>query len=160
MVDEQKPAEQKKQDPHEKMMLAFDSRRTELSDEMSVAAAAFKNTTDLLNAEHKLYAVRIKLVDYKRELSMAISTLNKQLKRMKNERMMSHKDNKLAVKPANPTEKKAMDDAYFGTVTETIEKFDAQFDWTKDHIAGCDEMSNGISYYIKLAALLGGTINR
>lgn len=156
MVEEQKPAEQKKQDPHELLMNGFDAKRSELSTMMSDAAAAFKNTHDLLNAEHKLYAVRIKLVDYKRELSMSISALNKQLKRMKNDRMMAHKSNKLPVKPENATEKKAMDDAYFGTVTETIEKFDAQFEWTKDCIDGCDEMSNGISYYIKLAALLGG----
>lgn len=158
MVDEQKPVEQKKQDPHETLLKNFDAKRAELSYDMSEAAAAFKNTLDLLNAEHKLYAVRIKLVDYKRELSMSISFLNKQLKRMKNDRMMKHKENKIDVKPANPTERKAMDDAYFATVTETIEKFDAQFEWTKDCIDGCDEMSNGISYYIKLAALLGGTI--
>lgn len=139
---------------HKALMGNFDAKRSELSAEMAAAAAAFRNTSDLLNAEHKLYHVRIKLVDYKRELAMAISSLSKQLKRMKNDRMMSHKSNKLPVRPDNPTEKKTMDEHYFGSVMETMDKFDAQFEWCKDCINGCDEMSNGISYYIKLAGLL------
>jgi len=144
-----------KVDPHESLLNDFDNKKRDLSNEMQLAAAAFKNTTDLLNAEHKLYAVRIKLVDYKRDLSMSISSLNKSLKKMKNERLINHKSNKVAIVPANPTERKIIDESYFAKVSETIEKFDAQFEWAKDCIDGCDEMSNGISYYIKLAALLG-----
>jgi len=154
--NEDKKAEDKKVDPYEAMLKEFDAKQSDFSSRIKVAAAAFKNTRTLLEAEHILYDVRQDLVDYKRKLVNALSGMNKDLKKMKNARMLAHKEGKIALLPANPTEKKIIDDAYFSAVVETIEKFDNQYDWAKASIDTCDEMSNGISYYVKLANLLGG----
>ncbi len=142
--------------PHEKMMNEFDSVRLKLSSEVKIVSSSFKNTKELLQAETKLYHVRQDLVDYKYDLSKALGVLNKQLKQLKQQRMMAHKENKIATLPSSAAEKKIMDDSYFASTTEIIERFDSQFTWCKDSIASCDEMSNGLSYYIKLANLLGG----
>lgn len=143
-------------DPYKILLGEFDTKQADFSGRIKAAAAAFRTTRTLLEAEHTLYDVRQDLVDYKRKLINALSSMNKDLKKMKHSRMMMHKEGKIALLPANPTEKKIMDDAYFAVVTETIEKFDNQYDWVKASIDGCDEMSNGISYYVKLANLLGG----
>lgn len=155
MVD-QPDQEQRKPDPHETMLLAFGAKREEYSTTIKNAAAAFKNTTDLRQAEHLLYDVRQKLVDYKVQLSVALSQMNKQLRKMKSDRLMKHKRNEINIAFANPTERKVYDDAYFASVNDVIDQFDAQLSWVKDSMAGCDEMSNGMSYYIKLSNLLGG----
>lgn len=152
---EEKKEEPKKKSQDELMMDKFDAKKHELSQQMLAAAAAFKKTETLRNAEHILYTVRQNLVDYKHELSLAISRINKSYKGLKEDRMMAWKSNKVNIVPANADEKKIADAKFFRSVVEMLEKFDAQLDWTKDSIAGCDQMSNGLSYYIKLAQLAG-----
>ena len=136
------------------MVAEFGKYRDEYSSVIDKVSKSFSSTKDIIDNKQHIYAVRQKLVDYKRTILIAIKDLQRQFTKIKKDRMMKHRENKIPIVFTNKDDKKIYDDAFFSNVTYQIAEFDAQLEWCRDSIASCDQIINGFSYHIKLVSLL------
>lgn len=128
-------------------------KRSALQAELNASSSAFKSVAALLKVENRLFGVRQSIVDYKRELAAISKQVHLEKKELLYKDLMTEK----SYKPKNNGERDIIKNRHTRFIDYNLDKLDIDIEWCADSIKSCDNMTNGISYTIKLINILGYT---
>lgn len=142
----------------EEFITKMPSRHDKLNDAVKSVTENFKSLSMMLKKEHVLFGTRQDLVSYKSE----IGNMSRQIGGEKKTILHTFLTQQVSAsyKPKNASERDIIKNNRFKDIDYSLDILDAEMEWCNDSIKTCDNITNGISYAIKIINIIGYTPTR